>query len=77
MKTNIVSNYQLQRVIDVDTYVFNMTAANEKGNSTRPEYYKLYNHKEGLEMTNLFPKDFDELAHKMAEDDDLYQKFFR
>ena len=55
----------------------NMTAANEKGSSNRPEYFKLYNHKEGLGMKNLFPKDFDELAHQMVNDDTLYQEFFR
>ena len=64
-------------MIDVDTYIFNMTVANENGKDKRPEYFKLYNHKEDLQMTNLFPADFDELAHKMADDDALYKKFFR
>ena len=54
-----------------------MTAANEKGDLSRPEYFKLYNHREGLGMENLFPKDFDGLAHQMAQDDVLYQEFFR
>ena len=54
-----------------------MTAANEKGDSARPEYFKLYNHREDLGMENLFPSDFDQLAHQMAENDTLYQEFFR
>ena len=54
-----------------------MTAANENGNSTRPEYFKLYNHRAGLGMENLFPSDFDQLAHQMAGNDTLYQEFFR
>jgi hypothetical protein len=54
-----------------------MTVANENGKEKRPEYFKLYNHREDLEMKNLFPTDFDELAHKMADDDMLYNKFLR
>ena len=66
-----------QRVIDIDTYIFNLTEANEKGESIKPKYFELYNHKQDLEMKSVFPKDFDELANRMATNDTLYDKFFR
>ena len=68
---------QFQRVIDVDTYIFNLTAANMNYEDKSPEYFRLYNHREDLEMENLFPSDFDQLAHKLAVDDSLYDKYFR
>ena len=68
---------QFQRVIDVDTYIFNLTAANVHSGDKSPEYFRLYNHREDLEMENLFPSDFDQLAHKLAVDDSLYDKYFR
>ena len=66
-----------QRVIDADTYIFNMTAANLKGETERPEYFKLYNHRQDLDMENLFPEDFDKLARRLAVDDALYDNFYR
>ena len=64
-------------MIDVNTYIFNLTEANEKGEGNPPRYFKLYNHKQDLEMKNVFPKDFDELANKMVKNDTIYEKFFR
>ena len=65
-----------QRVLDVDTYIFNLTDAN-LSRDKQPEYFKLYSHRNDLEMENLFPADFDELAHRMKTDDATYNKFFR
>ena len=64
-------------MIDADTYIANLTAANLNNGERRPEYFKLYNHKIDLEMDNLFPDDFDKLARRLAVDDVLYDKFFR
>ena len=69
--------FVIQRVIDIDTYIFNLTEANEKGENVSPKYFKLYNHKQDLEMKSVFPKDFDELANRMTTNDTLYDKFFR
>ena len=69
--------FSIQRVIDIDTYIFNLTEANEKGASISPKYFKLYNHNQDLEMKGVFPKDFDELANRMATNDTIYDKFFR
>ena len=63
-------------MLDVDTYIFNLTDAN-LSRDKQPEYFKLYNHRNDLEMENLFPADFDELAHRMKTDDATYNKFFR
>ena len=61
----------------MDTYIANLTEANVNAESKSPEYFRLYNHRENLEMENLFPSDFDELAHNLATDDPLYEKYFR
>ena len=66
----------LQEVIDVDTFVFNLTAANA-AETDRPVYYKLYNHRENLKMENLYPADFDDLAKRLVQDQDLYADFKR
>ena len=63
-------------MLDVDTYIFNLTDAN-LSRDKQPEYFKLYSHRNDLEMENLFPADFDELAHRMKTDDETYSKFFR
>ena len=54
-----------------------MTEANENGEGMSPRYFKLYNHKEDLDMESVFPKDFDELARRMATNETLYNRFFR
>ena len=64
-------------MIDADTYIANLTAANLNHGETRPEYFKLYNHRTDLEMQNLFPDDYDKLARRIAVDDVHYNKFYR
>ena len=54
-----------------------MTEANANGEVMSPRYFKLYNHKEDLEMESVFPKDFDELASRMATNETLYNRFLR
>ena len=49
----------------------------KQGETKRPEYYLLYDHRKDLGMDNLYPKDFDSLARRLAVDDELLNKFFR
>jgi len=63
-------------VLDVQTYVFNLTHANLV-ETERPQYYQLYDHRKDLGMENLYPSDYDDLAKRLVKDDGLYQKFFR
>ena len=54
-----------------------LAGANEAGLDQKPIYTKLYDARKYLEMTSLFPKDFDSVAKRMAVDDEFYAKFFK
>ena len=54
-----------------------LVRANEAGPDQRPTYSKLYDARKDLEMTSLFPKDYDAVVQRMALDDDYYAKYFR
>ena len=61
--------------MEKEVYIFRLseaTNANEK-----PRYFKLYDARNDLEMASLLPKDYDVLVHRLASDDDYYEKFFR
>ena len=61
--------------MEKEVYIFRLseaTNANEK-----PSYFKLYDARNDLEMASLLPKDYDVLVHRLASDDDYYEKFFR
>merc|ERR1711970_436993 len=63
------------RVLESETYIFDMTAANMAGQDVQPEWYKLYTATQDLNMDNLFPQSWDTLVRNMAVDADLYSKF--
>ena len=63
------------RVLDTETYIFDLEAANQLSQDQRPEYFKLYQATTDLEMNVTLPADYDKLARRMVNDDDLYQKF--
>lgn len=64
------------RIIDMETFVMDMTKANRE-EVEAPSYYKLYEARKDLGMENLFPEDYDKLARRLVADDALYAKFFR
>jgi len=63
------------RVLDTETYVFDMAAANAAGKDTKPEYVKLYSALADLELSSLLPGDLDLLVRRLATDDDFYAKW--
>jgi len=65
------------RILDHETYVFNLTAANLAGENNEPSWYKLYTATQDLEMESLFPQDWDNLVRRMWVDDELFGKFMR
>ena len=67
--------YGSMRVIDAQTYVMNVTKANEAGNATQPEYELLYDARVDLGMASLFPKDYERLVDRLFYDDELWAKF--
>ena len=66
-----------QRVLESETYIFDLEQANIGGELFKPIYYRLYDAKTDLGMENLFPADWDDLARRMATDDELFAKFER
>jgi len=65
------------RVLESETYIFNMAAANMAGEDSDPEWYKLYTATQDLGMENLFPQSWDKLVRDMSMDDELYARFLR
>ena len=69
------SNFQ--RVQNKEVYIFRLSEANNAGINERPKYFKLYDAKDDLELSSLFPKDFDQAVKRLATDDEYYAKYFR
>jgi len=65
------------RILDKEVFIMDLAKANEAGPDQRPTYSKLYDARKDLEMTTLFPKDFDAVVNRMVVDDDYYAKYFR
>ena len=70
-------NLNFQRVQNKEVYIFRLSEANNAGLSERPKYFKLYDVRNDLEMASLFPRDFDQVARRLATDDEYYAKYFR
>lgn len=65
------------RVLDTETYIFNLASANLQGPNVRPEYFKYYEGRKDLGLKALFPEDYDDLARRMASDEIFYEKYLR
>ncbi|KAJ4436564.1 hypothetical protein ANN_16597 [Periplaneta americana] len=80
--TNLNSNYKAYtmdsnyNILDIDTWIFNLTDANIHGNST-PTWFKLYSFQEAYGVPSLSPADLDVLTHKMATNVSLLQEYAR
>ncbi|KAG7158226.1 Sphingomyelin phosphodiesterase-like 1 [Homarus americanus] len=61
-------------VLDHETYIMNLTEAQETG---LVRWYQLYSAREQYGMTSLTPADWEDLAHRMAEDRELFDMYFR
>jgi len=65
------------RILESETYIFNLTAANQAGPDVDPVWYKLYTAPQDLEMESLLPQEWDKLVRRLAVDDVLFDKFAR
>jgi len=63
-------------IIDHETWIYDLEAANDNGEEIEPEWYKEYSFKEAFEMDSLRPGDLYDLVVRMLTDDDLFQKFY-
>ena len=75
--SNITIFSNFQRVQNKEVYIFRLSEANNAGINERPKYFKLYDAKDDLELSSLFPKDFDQAVKRLATDDEYYSKYFR
>lgn len=70
----IILNAFLQQVNDHETYIFNLTEANEHGDHRSPVWYKEYQFTEAYGHKDLSPAGLDALLDKMSEDTELVRK---
>jgi len=65
------------RILDTETYVFDLPSANAAGQDVLPNWYKIYSAKQDLEMENLFPAEWDKLVRRLANEEDFYEKWVK
>jgi hypothetical protein len=75
--SNLFHATPFQRVLDYETWIFNLGSANLHGQAERPEYFKFYEAKKDLGMSALFPEDYDQLTRRLASDEDFFFKYLR
>ena len=61
--------------MDHETYVTNLTEANESGAS--PKWYREYSAKEAFGLERLLPSDWDRLIDELETDDVKFQKYWQ
>nr|CAD7402584.1 unnamed protein product [Timema cristinae] len=66
-------HFPIQNVIDTESWVYNLTEANQNSNHA-PKWFKLYSFKKDYHVSSLKPQDLDKMVHKMDKDDYLLQK---
>jgi len=54
-----------------------LAAANELGEDSSPEWFLEYSLPGEYDMESLLPSAFDSLARRLAEDDALFDQFYR
>nr|CAD7195605.1 unnamed protein product [Timema douglasi] len=67
---------QRQNVVDTESWVYNLTEANQNSNHA-PKWFKLYSFKKDYHVSSLKPQDLDKMVHKMDKEDYLLQKHHR
>lgn len=66
-------NYE---ILDVDTYIFNLTEANLHSDRS-PAWFHLYSFKKDYNLSNLSPKSVSDLAHSIENDSDRFQQYYK
>merc|ERR1712013_196291 len=65
------------RILDTETFVFDLPSANAAGPDVLPNWYKIYSAREDLEMENLFPAEWNRVVHRLANEEDFYKKWLK
>ncbi len=61
-------------MLDHETWVMNLKEANLYG---YPIWYKLYSARDAYQMSALMPQDWDKLVTKLAENDELFNQYYK
>lgn len=64
-------------MLDFNTYIMNLTDANQKGSEVEPVWYELYQAKQEYNLTDLTPQSMDELFQRMKADDTIFQLYYK
>jgi len=66
----------LQEILDSETWIYNLTEANLKGNAT-PNWVKLFSFKDTYGVESLSPTSLDGLVQNMASNRSLLEQYSR
>ncbi|XP_046446656.1 sphingomyelin phosphodiesterase-like [Daphnia pulex] len=64
-------------VLDINTYIMNLTDSNLKGSEVDPVWFELYQAKQEYGLDDLSPQSMDTLFQRMVTDDALFQLYFK
>ncbi|KAF4523736.1 hypothetical protein B566_EDAN013853 [Ephemera danica] len=67
---------KMTRVLDAESWYFNLTEANLAGSAVPPNWQKLYSFNEAYGTTSMLPDELDALVHRMAANVTLQQQYF-
>ncbi|XP_065347089.1 sphingomyelin phosphodiesterase-like [Cloeon dipterum] len=65
------------RVLDHETWSFNLTEANLNGPDIPPVWSKLYSFKDAFGLSSLLPQDLNDFVARLATDPDLQDLYYR
>ncbi|KAF4523738.1 hypothetical protein B566_EDAN013855 [Ephemera danica] len=64
------------RVLDAESWYFNLTEANLAGSAVPPNWQKLYSFNEAYGTTSMLPDELDAIVYRMAANVSLQQQYF-
>ncbi|KAF4523734.1 hypothetical protein B566_EDAN013851 [Ephemera danica] len=65
------------RVLDAESWYFNLTEANLAGSAVPPNWQKLYSFNEAYGTTSMLPDELDALVHRMAANVTIQEQYFQ
>merc|ERR1712180_257173 len=65
------------RILDTETFVLDLEAANKLGPDGDPAWSLLYSARTDLELESMFPKDMEKMVRHLANEVDYYGKWLR
>ncbi|CAB3377350.1 Hypothetical predicted protein [Cloeon dipterum] len=63
-------------ITDHETWIFNLTEANQAGPEVPPRWFRLYSARQDLQLADLSPAELYKAALRMVHDDKLFETFY-